>query len=68
MELSDKLAFLLFSRDDKVDKKVKRHSPKMRIIITTKGLLGGKIRVIEGGTNFSVCQIKLEECPFSINS
>lgn len=39
----------------------------MRIIIATKGLVGSKNQVIEGGTNFSVRQIKLEECPFFIN-
>ena len=61
MALLDKLASLLYSSGDKFDKKVKKHSPKMRRIIATKGLVRGETQVTEGGTNSTVSQIKLEE-------
>ena len=59
--MQDKLASLLYSGGDEFGKKVKRHSPKMRRIIATKGLVRGKHQVIEGGTNFTVSHSKLEE-------
>lgn len=40
--LLDKLAFLVYSGDDKSDEKVKRHCPKVRRIIATTGLVRGK--------------------------
>lgn len=40
-----KLASLLHSTNDKFDKKVKRHSPKMRNIRVTKGLMTDKIHM-----------------------
>lgn len=61
MALLDKLAFLLNSRGDKFDKSLKWHSLKMRSILAAKGLMGGKNQVVEGGTNFTVSQIKLQE-------
>lgn len=67
----DKLAFLLYSTDDKCDKKFKRQNPKVRTFMVTKALVGGKNQVIEKGTNFIVFQIWLEErllwwqvCPY----
>ena len=50
----------LCSQGDKFNKKVRRHSPKMRIM-ATKGLLRGKNQVIEGGTNLIMSQIRWEE-------
>lgn len=52
---------ILCPRSDKFDKRVKRLSPKVRRIIATEGLVRGKNQVREGGTNFAVSHIKLEE-------
>lgn len=38
----DKLAFLLYSVSDKLDKKVKRQNCKVRRLIATKGSVRGK--------------------------
>ena len=52
----DKLVSLLYSRSENLTRRLKRHSPKVRGIVTTKILMRGKNQVIEGGTNFTVSQ------------
>lgn len=44
----DKLASFLYSRNDKVDKKIKRYNLKVRKFITTKGLVRGKNQCDKG--------------------
>lgn len=57
----DKLVSLLYSKSDTFDKKVKRYSPNVRIIIVTKVLMRCKYQVTERENNFTVSQIRLEE-------
>lgn len=56
----DKLAFLLYSTDNKCDK-FKRQIPKVRRFIVSKALVRGKNQVTERGTNFIVFQVRSEE-------
>lgn len=50
----DKLASLLYSRNDKLDRKVKRHNSKVRRLLTTEVLVRGKNPCDRGEDNLTV--------------
>lgn len=58
----DKLAFLLYSKNNKLDKKVRRHNSKVRRHIATKGQVRGK-NLYDKRKAFWGSQIKLKAWP-----